>query len=380
MLMRMPAVWRALLVPATAAAVLGCAAVLMLVLGARRTPAVQQHAGPAGQARHASGISVATWNVWFGEERAAARQRALLGVLASAGTSRTGPDVIGLQEVLPAFADALREGTGPARPFKAFLNEYVISSNRIRGYGCLLLAKRSLSPQFREVALPTDMGRTLLVADLAIPGVHVRVRVGTVHLESLDNEPTRKAQLHIARAALLSPASARKAVAEEEVEEGEEGKAALAMLMGDFNFDATRTFRDWELPLDAPQRTRDTLENTVASPPHLITCSPPHLITCRPPHLSYHMQSTTPYHMQPTAPYHMQSTTPYHMQPTAPYHMARFRGFKMAPNHLDSRCVLHPPHASRCCVQTMSRIQDLQSICSNYKSRERFHWFAPGQG
>ena len=161
-------------------------------------------------ARPEATLTVATWNVWFGRQHMEQRYSALLRTLL-----RRAPDVVGLQEVVPALADALRA-------HEAVSALYEVSPNAIGSYGCLLLARRALRPHIVEIDLPTDMGRTLLVAELAArPGV----AVATVHLESLDSERVRGEQLAVAARAL--------------------GGAAHAVLMGDFNFDATRTWGEW---------------------------------------------------------------------------------------------------------------------------------------
>ena len=155
-------------------------------------------------------LTVATWNVWFDRQHMDQRFSALLRTLLT-----KAPDVVGLQEVVPALADALRA-------HEAVSALYEVSPNAIGSYGCLLLARRALHPHFIEIDLPTDMGRTLLVAELAArPGM----AVATVHLESLDSERVRGEQLVVAARAL--------------------GGATHAVLMGDFNFDATRTWGEW---------------------------------------------------------------------------------------------------------------------------------------
>ena len=79
--------------------------------------------------------------------------------------------------------------------------------------------------------MPHAAGRRLA----ARPGV----AVATVHLESLDSERVRGEQLAVAARAL--------------------GGTAHAVLMGDFNFDATRTWGEWRD--GGVARTRGTLEN-----------------------------------------------------------------------------------------------------------------------
>lgn len=161
-------------------------------------------------ARPEATLTVATWNVWFDRQYMEQRYGALLRTLLA-----KAPDVVGLQEVVPALADALRT-------HKAVSALYEVSPNEINSYGCLLLARRALRPQFSELELPTQMGRTLLIANLT---AQPSTAVATVHLESLDSERVRQEQLAVAERAL--------------------GGTAHAVLMGDFNFDATRTWGEW---------------------------------------------------------------------------------------------------------------------------------------
>lgn len=140
-------------------------------------------------------------------------------------------DVVGLQEVVPGFADAIRR-SGAAKT-------YAISPNNVGSYGCLLLVRKSLAPEFFESEFPTSMGRSLIWAELtAAPH---SLAVGTVHLESLDSESLRAKQLAISARALAPFDS--------------------AALIGDFNFDATRSWGDWRR--SEPARGRAALENTV---------------------------------------------------------------------------------------------------------------------
>jgi len=168
-------------------------------------------------------LRVATWNVWFDSLALADRAVALVGELLD-----HAPQVVCLQEVTPDLAMALRG-------FPALLEHYAVSPTDVGSYGCLLLVHSSLQPcTFDERPLPSDMDRSLVTASL--PGALV---VATVHLESLDSERARQRQLQVI-AEHLKPWS-------------------RAVLCGDFNFDASRTFGDWFRP--APKYGPDELEN-----------------------------------------------------------------------------------------------------------------------
>ena len=92
------------------------------------------------------------------------------------------PSVVCFQEVVGPFIRILQRS-------KEINARYQISPNRIERYGVLTLVKHELQPTFEEVHLPSRMGRNLLLASMG------GLAVGNVHLESLDNEPTRAQQL-----------------------------------------------------------------------------------------------------------------------------------------------------------------------------------------
>lgn len=176
----------------------------------------------------ASGLTILTWNVWFGSLATKQRFQAIVeDVIAR------DPDVACFQEVTAGFTRALRMG--------GIEQVYAVSPNRIDRYGCLTLVKHGLAPSFSEVRLPTQMGRSLVVATLNSTVAIGDVVVGNVHLESLDNEPTRRLQLRACREVLESHAS--------------------AVLCGDFNFDSSKTWGDWRR--GAKPRACEDLENHV---------------------------------------------------------------------------------------------------------------------
>jgi len=159
-------------------------------------------------------LKVITWNVWFSPVQAEARMAALFHE-----TLAALPDVICLQEVVPALAASIRACA-------ALRREYAISDNNVGSYGCIVLARHSLQPRFTEVAYACSaMGRSLIVAELSPPSAAGRVAVATTHLESLNNARRRARQLKVAAEA-LSPFQ-------------------QAALVGDFNFDSERNYGDW---------------------------------------------------------------------------------------------------------------------------------------
>ena len=174
----------------------------------------------------AASLRVVTWNVWFSPLEADERMAALFTEALGAS-----PDVLCLQEVVPRLANAIHAS--------ALRNVYAISPNTIDSYGCLLLVRRTLAPTFCEIALPSRMGRTLLVAEWASPSCSSPVAVATVHLESLNNAAARAKQLRVAYNELR--------VYEQ------------VLLCGDFNFDATRNFGDWlPVPPRPPRPSGDS--------------------------------------------------------------------------------------------------------------------------
>lgn len=133
--------------------------------------------------RDDGGLRIVTWNVWFAPHEADARMAALfVEALAAA------PDVICLQEVVPELAESIRASA-------ALRAAYSISTNHIDSYGVVVLARHALAPTYCERALPSRMGRSLLIAECrpSTPDAAASlVAVATVHLESLNNAATRR--------------------------------------------------------------------------------------------------------------------------------------------------------------------------------------------
>merc|ERR1719152_76254 len=180
---------------------------------------------------------VMTWNVWFDAVAFDARFEAVIIEIL-----KRQPHVVCLQEVTPRFASAVRAS--------AVLGSlYVVSPNDVTPYGVLMLVCKAWRPLFREVELPSQMGRSLLVSEFAVRACdkgegeaeEAMYAIATVHLESLNSERVRAEQLALCRSHLE--------------------KFPNAVLVGDFNFDARRTWGDWHA--GATPREAGMLENTV---------------------------------------------------------------------------------------------------------------------
>lgn len=177
-------------------------------------------------------FSFLTWNTYFAPYRWADRMAGILQTCSS-----LQPHVICLQEVLPELL--LLPGWDEWMDRHGYVSS-ALDPGQLAPYGVLTLAKRELRPRFEEVALPTRMGRKLLVAHLHDEGSGAW-RVGNVHLESLDSAALRREQLEIA-GRVLAP-------------EGQRGEQN-GILCGDFNFDSDRNFKPRPgVPLEVRRRT-----------------------------------------------------------------------------------------------------------------------------
>jgi endonuclease/exonuclease/phosphatase family metal-dependent hydrolase len=129
-------------------------------------------------------VRLITWNVWFGGHMFDERCEALLAEL-----PRRRAGVIALQEVTHELYDALLH-----EPWVRAA--YQISPLAMRAYDVVILSRLPIR-RVVEIALPTSMGRRLVVAELACG-----LAVATVHLESTRDEATTRA----AQLATLQPA------------------------------------------------------------------------------------------------------------------------------------------------------------------------------
>ena len=147
----------------------------------------------AGQEPNSRGaLKLVTYNVWFAREDQLLRARGLLAVVEA-----QQPDVVCLQEVTVPFLECLL-----AEPWVQ--RDFVVSDNAtgttVNPYGVAMLVRKATpatpwlqDPEFTIHHLPSNMGRRALFASLASGNL----RVGTAHLESLDNAALRIAQLDV---------------------------------------------------------------------------------------------------------------------------------------------------------------------------------------
>lgn len=188
-------------------------------------------------------LSIATWNVWFGEYGFEERSGALLTEI-----EKLRPDIIGLQEVTPRLLRIIAQ-------CKWVRKMYTLSEVRpgaMGDYGCLLLSRIPLRG-VRKIALPSEMNRYALVTDIVSDnGTFTLV---TIHLESTKSG-------HVVRGQQLQKLF-------DELE-----KVSPVVILGDFNFCSTdreenarldsRYFDLWPmLRPDEPGFTEDTVINSM---------------------------------------------------------------------------------------------------------------------
>jgi endonuclease/exonuclease/phosphatase family metal-dependent hydrolase len=166
-------------------------------------------------------LSILTWNVWFDELEQHTRYDAIFSICRD-----LQPDIICFQEVIPYFVAKMKL-------FPFFMDKYTISDHNLDGktiepYGVMILCKKKLSTVYTFHDFPTIHNRKLLVAEVTLHGKNFAV--GTVHLESLANHPTREAQLTISNNILK--------------------QYEHSVLCGDFNFCSYSNFRSSKLPLE----------------------------------------------------------------------------------------------------------------------------------
>jgi len=167
--------------------------------------------------------SLLTLNIYFGQGKSI-RTPALISLIC-----KSDVDAVCLQEVTPFVYEMFLAHAG-------LCHKYCLSPFTTDGYGVLMLVKKTLGNViFTEYELPTEMDRTLLVAQVklgtdgdAATGDKVvssneDLVVATAHFESLSFPNMRRKQLAVAEE-ILRPFS-------------------RAVLAGDFNFDATRNFK-----------------------------------------------------------------------------------------------------------------------------------------
>ena len=128
--------------------------------------------------RRISALSILTLNVWFEEHQRDLRTAILLSALRT-----LGPAVLCFQEVTRKVAVDIQQA------LPSWSSSDAGDGRSVGRYGLMILVPPHLKVRFSRHYLPTQMGRDLLVAELE------GLTVGTVHLESLDNQAMREVQL-----------------------------------------------------------------------------------------------------------------------------------------------------------------------------------------
>eukprot|EP00656_Telonema_subtile_P009382 TRINITY_DN14405_c0_g1_i3.p1 TRINITY_DN14405_c0_g1~~TRINITY_DN14405_c0_g1_i3.p1 ORF type:complete len:354 (+),score=57.91 TRINITY_DN14405_c0_g1_i3:130-1191(+) len=152
-----------------------------------------------------------TYNVWFEEHNFTARSVAMFALL-----EHSRADVIALQEVTREFLEPLLQCDWVR-------DSFVVSDatgSTLGGYGVLILVRVSCNVQlngFSMHELDSLMDRQLVVARVDVCGEPMKI--GGVHLESLNSSAVRKCQLETIFPVLQTGSG-----------------ASHSMLVGDFNF------------------------------------------------------------------------------------------------------------------------------------------------
>jgi Endonuclease/Exonuclease/phosphatase family len=190
-----------------------------LDLGAWRSLSEESSFPSSEETEFPAALRVVSYNIWFAELFWEERLDATVELVRSARA-----DVVCLQEVTTRALFRLRDD-----PFVR--EDFVLSDVTgfsVHNYGVATLVRRDLVPffaGFRLVDMASNMGRRILVAEFrkAMDGA-AAVAVATVHLESLNSAPVRKAQLAVASRLMAG--------------------YDTALLCGDFNITATGTYGD----------------------------------------------------------------------------------------------------------------------------------------
>jgi len=135
-------------------------------------------------------VSFVTFNLWFVDMYLRERAAAVFDIL-----TKLRPDFVCLQEVTPLFLELLK-----ADPFiqsHYFLSDF--QGNTVYPYGTAILSHYPIS-RLRVHMLPTNQGRRLLDAEVVLEksstgGATKKIYISTIHMESLDNEEMRIAQM-----------------------------------------------------------------------------------------------------------------------------------------------------------------------------------------
>jgi len=181
-------------------------------------------------------LRVVTYNVWFDSFEKKKRFNFLIDLI-----DKEQADVVGLQEVTPVIMSKLMT-------HQTIQKFFAISNCSVDPYGVIFLIRKGTTTishvTFKFIPLTSEMNRKLLIAILSFEDSttslntastnvsqlkqfnqskkEATLAIATVHLESLNNRRIRKIQLEECQKALEEYPS--------------------KILMGDFNFDATKNY------------------------------------------------------------------------------------------------------------------------------------------
>ncbi|CAF1272631.1 unnamed protein product [Rotaria sordida] len=161
---------------------------------------------------HWKNFRVLTYNIWFSKNYQPMRFNSLCDIL-----NKSEAQIISLQEMTKSILKQLL--TQPFVQERYYISD-VDGHTFNSSYGVVLLIDNRLNiSNLNLIDFPQSiMGRHLIFAEIKLDQNEI-LRIGTVHLESLDNKQQRLCQLDICRKVLTrSPSS--------------------CILMGDFNFSA----------------------------------------------------------------------------------------------------------------------------------------------
>lgn len=165
-----------------------------------------------------SKLSILTYNVWFDNYNWDNRLKGILSILESKNA-----DVVCLQEVTDRFFRFITDQEFIKKTYKIT----IIPSQMLCGYDVLILSKFEcnayVSPFYSK------MGRKLLYITI-INNSNDLIKIGTVHLESLNNSNIRENQLKLSYDLLKSTEL-----------ENKDFNCTHAFLLGDFNFTEKET-------------------------------------------------------------------------------------------------------------------------------------------
>jgi endonuclease/exonuclease/phosphatase family metal-dependent hydrolase len=136
-------------------------------------------------------LKVVTINVWFGKLHQRLRYDALFGLLA-----HEQPDVIAFQEVTYDFLSQLKK-----QPWTAAYRWVDDHAPQLGHYGVAILTRLPIQ-RASYAELPSDMGRTVLLAELKLD--EELLTIATTHLESGEGSVERRAEQLVAIGELLA--------------------------------------------------------------------------------------------------------------------------------------------------------------------------------